>query len=224
MIFQRRISRSRIRSAQAHRRSPFWSKPIAPSLKIAAFWAGRTRSMQKTAGNTIRTVISKAASILSLARLRPYSTIARYTAKPTVICRSDAFCGGRTGRFCFHKCRLTATGTKDGVYLGRPWRDYGRTVFLDTDMGSHIRPDGWNHWLPEREKTAYMAEYKSTGKGADAAARVEWSHQLTDAEAQQFCHRKFSQRQRRLGSERMQKTNGSRRHRPTGNWYRGTRR
>ena len=91
----------------------------------------------------------------------------------------------------FNKCRLTAENTKNGVFLGRPWRDYGRTVFLNTEMGDHIKPEGWNHWLPEREKTAYMAEYKSTGKGANSAARVTWSHQLTDAEVKTFSTENF---------------------------------
>lgn len=86
----------------------------------------------------------------------------------------------------FNKCRLTSSNTKLGVYLGRPWRDYGRTVFLSTDMGGHIRPEGWHHWLPERERTAYLAEYRSSGPGADQASRVKWSHQLTDAEARMF--------------------------------------
>jgi PelA/Pel-15E family pectate lyase len=91
----------------------------------------------------------------------------------------------------FNNCRLTAENIKKGVYLGRPWRDYGRTVFLRTEMGNHIRPEGWNHWLPEREKTAYLAEYRSSGKGANPAARVSWSHQLTDAEANAFSTEHF---------------------------------
>ena len=64
------------------------------------------------------------------------------------------FAANEPAGFIFNKCRLTAANTKEGVYLGRPWRDYGRTVFLSTDMGAHIRPVGWNNWLPEREKTA----------------------------------------------------------------------
>ena len=93
--------------------------------------------------------------------------------------------------FVFSKCRLTAGNIKDGVYLGRPWRDYGRTVYLNTEMGGHIRPEGWNHWLPEREKTAYLAEYRSTGKGANDTARVKWAHILTDAESKEFSMENF---------------------------------
>ena len=101
------------------------------------------------------------------------------------------FAADEPAGFVFSKCRLTADNTKAGVYLGRPWRDYGRTVYLNTEMGEHIRPEGWNHWLPEREKTAYFAEYKSTGKGANPTARVAWSHQLNDAEAKTFATENF---------------------------------
>ena len=65
--------------------------------------------------------------------------------------------------FVFIKCLLTSNNTKEGIYLGRPWRDYGRTVFIDTRMDADVRPEGWHHWLPEREKSAFMAEYGSTG-------------------------------------------------------------
>lgn len=101
------------------------------------------------------------------------------------------FAANEPAGFVFQKCRLTAENIKAGVYLGRPWRDYGRTVFLNTEMGEHIRPVGWHHWLPEREKTAYLAEYRSTGKGANSDARVKWSHQLTDADAVAFSTENF---------------------------------
>ena len=88
--------------------------------------------------------------------------------------------------FVFIKCRLTSENTKNGIYLGRPWRDYGRSVFIDTRMDPQIRPEGWNHWLPEREKTAYLAEYNSSGPGANDNARVKWSRRLTADDARQF--------------------------------------
>jgi pectinesterase len=52
-------------------------------------------------------------------------------------------------------------------------------------MGAHIKPEGWNNWRnPANELTARYAEYHSTGPGANPSARVKWSKQLTDAEAQ----------------------------------------
>jgi pectinesterase len=71
------------------------------------------------------------------------------------------------------------------AYLGRPWRPYGSVTFVRTEMGAHIRPEGWNNWgKTENEQTARYAEYASSGPGAQPGKRVGWSKQLTDAQAQ----------------------------------------
>lgn len=93
--------------------------------------------------------------------------------------------------FVFYKCLLTSSNTEKGVYLGRPWRDYGRTVFIDTKMNAAIRPEGWHHWVPEREKTAFFAERGSTGTGSDNSKRVAWAKQLSETEAKQFTAETF---------------------------------
>lgn len=85
--------------------------------------------------------------------------------------------------YVFRHCQLTAAEGVTKVYLGRPWRDYGYTLFLECTLGKHIRPAGWHHWKPEREKTARYAEYGNVGEGASTAERVAWSHQLTRKEA-----------------------------------------
>ena len=85
--------------------------------------------------------------------------------------------------YVFYDCKLTADkNVKDSsVYLSRPWRPYGQTVYIRCHMGSHIKPEGWNNWdNPANEQTAFYAEYQSTGDGANPNQRVSWSHQLTD--------------------------------------------
>lgn len=96
------------------------------------------------------------------------------------------FAADERAGFIFNKCRLTSSNTVKGIYLGRPWRDYGRTVFINTQMDADIRPEGWHHWEPQREKTAYLAEYGSTGKGASDSTRVAWARKLGDADVKQF--------------------------------------
>jgi len=87
----------------------------------------------------------------------------------------------------FLNCQLTAAPEAKKVYLGRPWRPHARTVFINTDMGAHIRPEGWNNWgQPTNESTAYYAEYQSKGPGATTKGRVAWSKQLTSKEAKQY--------------------------------------
>lgn len=89
--------------------------------------------------------------------------------------------------YVFLNCKLTADPVVDKVYLGRPWRDYAKTVFINTEMGEHILPEGWHNWgRPEAEKTSFYAEYNSKGSGANPAERVDWSHQLTKEQAVKY--------------------------------------
>ena len=108
--------------------------------------------------------------------------------------------------FVFLRCRLTGENTGNGVYLGRPWRPYARVVFIDCWLGAHIKPEGWDNWRdPAREKTAWFAEYKSKGPGANPAARVAWSKQLSAADAATFSRNRFFPRaDRRLTAEASQ--------------------
>ncbi|MEP6703173.1 MAG: pectate lyase [Acidobacteriota bacterium] len=101
------------------------------------------------------------------------------------------FAADEPSGFVFIDCTLTSEKTTDGIYLGRPWRDYGRAIFRNTKMDAVIRPEGWHHWEPQREKTAYFAEYMSTGKGANDAARVKWAHALSETEAKAFTIENF---------------------------------
>lgn len=88
--------------------------------------------------------------------------------------------------YVFNNCRLTADADIDKVYLGRPWRDYGYTLFMNCDMGRHIRPEGWHHWQKERQQTARYMEYNNRGEGAATDKRAAWTHQLTKKEAQKI--------------------------------------
>lgn len=85
--------------------------------------------------------------------------------------------------YVFNNCRLTAAEGVDKVYLGRPWRDYGYTLFMNCQLGKHIRPEGWHHWQKERENTARYLEYNNNGEGAATTQRVAWSKQLSKKEA-----------------------------------------
>lgn len=99
--------------------------------------------------------------------------------------------------FVFESCTLTAKDDEvNKVYLGRPWRPFSKTVFLNTEMGSHITPEGWHPWpgdknFPNKEKTAFYAEYGSRGSGArDLSKRVVWSHQLKKSALKKYTSEK----------------------------------
>ena len=69
-------------------------------------------------------------------------------------------------------------------YLGRPWRPFAYTLFMNCEIGGHIVADGWNNWgNKENEKTARYMEYNNHGEGAAKEGRVAWGKQLTKKEA-----------------------------------------
>jgi len=99
---------------------------------------------------------------------------------------------GQEYGYVFNKCKLTAAAGITGVFLGRPWRPEANVVFVSCELGNHVKAEGWNNWSnPDNEKTAYYAEYKSTGTGANPTARVSWSHQLTDTEGAKYTFTKM---------------------------------
>src|SRR5574344_1934371 len=87
--------------------------------------------------------------------------------------------------YVFDHCKLTAAEGVTKVYLGRPWRPYAYTLFMNCEIGRHIRPEGWFNWSnPANEKTARYLEYNNSGEGANTGKRVAWSKSLTKKEAQ----------------------------------------
>ncbi|MBC7913087.1 MAG: pectin esterase [Pyrinomonadaceae bacterium] len=93
--------------------------------------------------------------------------------------------------YVFFDCKLIADSTAKKVYLGRPWRPYAQTVFIRTEMGAHIVPQGWDPWIgdkmfPDKEKTTFYAEYKSSGEGSTSTGRINWSRQLSKKEVKKY--------------------------------------
>ena len=87
--------------------------------------------------------------------------------------------------YVFKHCKLTAEPGVDKVYLGRPWRPYAYTLFIECELGKHIVLAGWHNWGKQsNEETARYMEYKTTGEGANASERVAWSKQLIKKEAE----------------------------------------
>lgn len=86
--------------------------------------------------------------------------------------------------YIFNNCRLTSAPEANKVYLGRPWRPYAYTLFMNCEMGSQIVPQGWHNWgKAANEQTARYMEYNNHGAGASTSQRAPWSKQLTKKEA-----------------------------------------
>ena len=86
--------------------------------------------------------------------------------------------------YIFNRCKLIAAPEAQEVFLGRPWRPYAYTLFMNCELGGHIVPQGWQNWGNKaNEQTARYLEYNNTGEGAKTQERVPWSRQLTKKEA-----------------------------------------
>nr|CAD1831155.1 unnamed protein product [Ananas comosus var. bracteatus] len=80
-----------------------------------------------------------------------------------------------------HACRVRPAGDFAAVkgsyksYLGRPWKEFSRTVVMKTDIDGLVHPEGWARWEGEFAiGTLYYAEYMNTGDGASTGMRVKW--------------------------------------------------
>ncbi len=94
---------------------------------------------------------------------------------------------GKEYGYVFYDCKLTANDGVDKVYLSRPWRPNAQAVFINTEMGGHIVPEGWHNWnKKDAEKTVVYAEYGSTGEGANTSKRAKFSHQLKNLKRYQI--------------------------------------
>lgn len=88
--------------------------------------------------------------------------------------------------YVFNRCSITCAPNVERVYLGRPWRDYGYTLFMHCTLPAQIRAEGWHHWEKHREQTARYYEFENKGEGANTKQRVAWSRQLTKKEAEEI--------------------------------------
>lgn len=93
--------------------------------------------------------------------------------------------------YVFKNCVITADNNVTEVYLGRPWRLYAKTVFINCNLGKHILPEGWHNWSKkDAEKTSFYAEYKNSGEGFNPDKRVKWSYQLKASKAKKYTLKK----------------------------------
>lgn len=70
---------------------------------------------------------------------------------------------------------LASSNTTVQTYLGRPWKQYSRTVYMQSFMDSLINPAGWQIWSGDFAlNTSYYAEYNNSGPGSNTTNRVTW--------------------------------------------------
>ena len=75
------------------------------------------------------------------------------------------------------------------TYLGRPWKNYSRTVIMESYIDGFVEPVGWREWNGDFAlSTLYYAEYNNTGPGSNTTNRVTWPgyHVINSTDAANF--------------------------------------
>lgn len=85
--------------------------------------------------------------------------------------------------FVFRGCRLTGCCADEMAYLGRPWRKFARTIFLNCSMDRCVAPLGFADWDEVRVVTDRCGEYGTIGPRADLSTRHPRQKLLTAQEA-----------------------------------------
>ncbi|HCO66401.1 MAG TPA: pectin esterase [Dysgonomonas sp.] len=89
--------------------------------------------------------------------------------------------------YIFNNCDIKLADNVNAMYLGRPWRAYAMTLFMNCNLPKGIKPEGWHNWgKEENEKTARYMEYNNKGEGANTSNRVKWVKILTQKEASEY--------------------------------------
>lgn len=74
-------------------------------------------------------------------------------------------------------------------YLGRPWKEFSRTIIMQSFIDKNIDPEGWAPWTGTfGQDTCYYAEFNNKGPGANTARRVKWKgiRRMSQQEAASF--------------------------------------
>nr|GMD09417.1 probable pectinesterase/pectinesterase inhibitor 58 [Ipomoea batatas] len=60
-------------------------------------------------------------------------------------------------------------------YLGRPWKEYSRTIIMESFMDDLIQKDGWLPWNGDYAlDTLFYTEYNNRGPSSSKGERVKW--------------------------------------------------
>nr|QIR83181.1 pectin methylesterase 23 [Cunninghamia lanceolata] len=138
---------------------------------------------------TVDFIFGNAAAVLQSCKIMARKPLDEQIITITAQGRKDP--NENTG-FSIHDCTVTAAPDYVPVptYLGRPWKEYSRTVYMQSYLDDIIQPQGWVQWnsLGLGLNTLYYGEYMNYGPGAGLAGRINWSgyHILNTSEANTF--------------------------------------
>ncbi len=97
---------------------------------------------------------------------------------------------GQAYGYVFSDCRFISKDCPaESVYLGRPWRDYAKTILISCELGAHIHPAGFHDWNRENtHETVCYAEYASYPAVSDCRPLSDQADFVQNLDEQQAGH------------------------------------
>lgn len=142
---------------------------------------------------TIDFIFGNAAAVFKLCNI--YARQGMPNQKNTITAQGRNDANQNTG-ISIQNCMVTAANDFPplmelySTYLGRTWKLYSRTVYMQSFLGDLIDPAGWLERSGEfASKSLCFREYMNTGPGAILDERVTWPGYRvieTDEEAKQY--------------------------------------
>ncbi|ONK66006.1 uncharacterized protein A4U43_C06F3210 [Asparagus officinalis] len=127
---------------------------------------------------TVDFIFGNAAAVIQNSKI--LARLALPNQKNTITAQGRKDPNQNTG-FAIQSCNITADAdliknvNQTYTYLGRPWKEYSRTIVMQSYLGNAIRPEGW---LPFQDdfalNTSSYVEYMNYGPGSGLANRVKW--------------------------------------------------
>ncbi|MFT4007527.1 MAG: pectinesterase family protein, partial [Lacrimispora sp.] len=94
---------------------------------------------------------------------------------------------GQEYGYVMENCRFESNCPPDSAYLGRPWREYAKTVLINCYIDDHICKEGWHDWNKDAaHEHAFYGEYGSYGPGAAMERRPDWVRKLAEEDLQNY--------------------------------------
>lgn len=82
----------------------------------------------------------------------------------------------------FFDCHFTANFTEPAIYLGRPWRPFSKTAFINCIYDNHIKEEGFIEWESRNDDLTYFYGEYNCKHNKDKEKRVSFAKELTEKE------------------------------------------
>ncbi|KAJ9556308.1 LOW QUALITY PROTEIN: hypothetical protein OSB04_010922 [Centaurea solstitialis] len=145
---------------------------------------------QCTISGTIDFIFGDAAAVFQDCKLTVKQPMANQQCMVTAQGRKDRH---SIGGLVFQGCTVAADPAANPppkAFLGRPWKEFSRTVFMHSFIDQIIQPEGWSPWTGTfGQSTCYYAEFQNTGPGSNTAQRAKWlgvKRSINPIDAQRF--------------------------------------